>query len=66
MSQLLQNHISPLDPEALAALEARGFDAEEFVQLGLSVGLEAGSRRLRGVGQGFSPRPPQLWRLLCL
>ena len=46
MSQLLQNHISPLDPEALAALEARGFDAEEFLQLGLGVGLEAGSSRL--------------------
>jgi twinkle protein len=46
MSRLLQNHISPLDPEALAALEARGFDAEEFLQLGLGVGLEAGSRRL--------------------
>jgi twinkle protein len=46
MSQLLQNHIAPLDPEALAALEARGFDAEEFLQLGLGVGLEAGSSRL--------------------
>ena len=46
MTQLLQNHISPLDPEALSALEARGFDAEEFLQLGSGVGLEAGSRRL--------------------
>src|SRR5215207_7788861 len=31
---------------ARPAIEARGFDAEEFLQLGLSVGMEAGSRRL--------------------
>lgn len=38
MSGLLQNHIRPLSPETLVAIEARGFDAEEFLKLDLGVG----------------------------
>ncbi len=38
MSGLLQNHIRPLGAESLAAIEARGFDAEEFLKLDLGVG----------------------------
>ena len=38
MSELLQNYIRPLGVEALAAIEARGFDAEEFLKLDLGVG----------------------------
>src|SRR5688500_6433163 len=64
MSQLLQNHVSPLDPEALSVIEARGFDSEEFLRLGLGVGLEAGSRRLavpyREQGQAVAIRTGSL------
>lgn len=38
MSELLQNYIRPLGVESLAAIEARGFDAEEFLKLDLGVG----------------------------
>ena len=33
MSNLLQNHIQPIGVEMLGAIEARGFDAEEFLKL---------------------------------
>jgi hypothetical protein len=38
MSSLLQNYIHPLGVESLAAIEAHGFDAEEFLKLDLGVG----------------------------
>ena len=38
MTSLLQNYINPLGVESLAAIEARGFDAEEFLKLDLGVG----------------------------
>ena len=38
MSSLLQNYIHPLGVELLAAIEAHGFDAEEFLKLDLGVG----------------------------
>lgn len=38
MTHLLQNFIRPLTPEMLAAFEARGFDAEQFLGFNLGVG----------------------------
>jgi len=38
MSALFESQMSPITPEQIAVLEARGFDGEEFLKLNLGVG----------------------------